>query len=215
MVVRTACILAFLTAACGDDGGASPDGGGGCPRSWTVTPLTSGATATIANGQLELRSPPFAPGGGIELAQDGLADEFDIAFQIPTFTSGGTGAYVRASISSATKTFWVQFRSAPDYVVESAIEPDTVGTMDMVTTPGPIRFHFSRVTNKIAMIATSGDAEAGITEYIFTDSPLSVKLALGAQDGSPAAETAAVIDGFEVTGGNLAADPFDCDSLAR
>lgn len=211
MVVRTACIVLTLTAACGDDGGASPDGGG-CPRSWTVTPLTSGATATIANGQLELRSPAFAPGGGIELTQEGLADELDIAFQVSSFTSGGTGAYVRASLVAATKTFWVQFR---DSTLESRIEPDGVGTMDPVTTAGPIRFHFSRTGNKMAAVVTSGDDEAGITEFIFTESPFTVKLSLGAQDGSPTAETAAVIDGFEVTQGNLAADPFDCDSLVR
>lgn len=203
-----------LTMGCGDDG-AGPSDSGGCPRSWTVTSSTSGATASIANGQLELRSPTLAPAGGIDLKQDGLEGEFDIAFQIPTFESGGTGAYIRASVASATKTLWVQVRSAPDSIVESAIEPDGIGTIDPVTMPGPITFRFSRVANKIAMVGTSGDAEAGITEYIFTDSPLSVHLSLGAQDGSPEAETSATVDAFEVTQGNLAADPFDCDSLVR
>lgn len=223
MMFRSACVLFTLTMACGDDGGggavdagrdAPTDQGGGCPRSWSVTPITAGATAQIANGTLILRSPTLAPGGGIDVVQEGLTGVFDIAFQLSSFASGGDGAYVRASVKSANRTLAIQFRTTPDPVVESSIEPDGISTTDMVTTPGPITFHFSRTAaDKFEMTAKSGDGEAGVFDLTLADSPLSLHLSLGAEDGSPTAETSAVVEAFEVTQGNLAADPFDCDSL--
>jgi hypothetical protein len=220
--MRRCVWIGLVLAGCGGGGGDFFDGGTidaahdapACTPLWAVDSQT-GTAATVTAGHLVMTGSNIDSGSALVVSQAGLTGDFDIAFDVTSFSAGGTGAFLQAGVNDSdpnTSDFLTAgIGTFPTVGISAADQPG--GATDIqATAQTAVTLRLQRTGTSVTVTATTSDQTATITAT-YAGSPLSVGLQLGSNNGAVAPETRAEIDAFTVTGTGVTGDTFDCDSL--